>query len=82
MACLIAFLSAAGTDVVLAKWVTAVAAREALKASILSMIMAMLLLSGVNEALHDSLAAVFWVLGYGAGSFIAVRWQGAKAKTT
>jgi hypothetical protein len=60
---------------VCAKWVEAVATKKAARAGILSMVWAVSLLAGIGEALHYGMPAVTWVLGYGAGSYLAVKWK-------
>lgn len=73
-ACL-TFISGAIVEGVCAKWVQAVAERKAAQAAILSMVWAVALLTGISEALHRGVPAITWVIGYGAGSFVAVKWQ-------
>jgi len=73
-ACL-TFASGAAVEGVCAKWVQAVAERKAIRAAMLSMAWAVALLSGIGEALHYGAPAVTWVLGYGFGSYVAVKWQ-------
>lgn len=68
------FVSGAVVEGICAKWVKAVADGKAVKAAIFSMLWAAALLSGIGEALHYGWPAVTWVLGYGVGSYIAVKW--------
>lgn len=74
-ACALAFFSSAVVDLLMAKWVVAVAAKHAYQASLLSMSVAVCILIGINATLAKKRAAPFWVLGYGLGSFLAVRFS-------
>ena len=40
-----------------------------------SMVVAAASLAGIDESVHDLFLAPFFVLGYGAGSFAAVKWK-------
>lgn len=71
--CLVTFASGAIVEGVCAKWVQAVAAKRAKKAAVMSMVWAVALLAGIGEALHYGWPGVTWVLGYGLGSYLAVR---------
>ncbi len=71
-----AFLSGFVTEGVCTLWVSSVASVRALRSGILSACWAGLMLVGLGEAFSGTLPAVSWVLGYGAGSYAAVRWFG------
>lgn len=76
MSCLIAFVSSMVVDLVVTKWVQAVAANRAFKAGLFSMVSATFLLIGINQIIQDKLVVdAFWVLGYGAGSYLAVKFK-------
>lgn len=74
-AALEAFVSAALVDLLLARWTLAVAARQRLRAAGLSMLCATSTLAGLDLALGEGSYVVraCWVLGYGAGSWLAVQ---------
>lgn len=71
--CLMTFVSGAAVEAVCTKWVAAVAKGQALMAGILSMVWAVSLLLGIGEALQHGLPALTWILGYGVGSYFAVK---------
>lgn len=75
VACLATFGSGAVVEGVCAKWVQAVASKQAVKSGLMSMVWAVALLTGIGEALHYGWPAATWVLGYGVGSFLAVRFS-------
>lgn len=75
--CLVAFASSAVVDLFMARWVVSVAANDALGAAVLSMGMATCLLTGITEVLgHGLIVEASWVLGYGVGSYAAVKLGG------
>ena len=71
--CALTFLSGTAVEWICAKWVAAVAEKKAWRSGVLSMLWAVSLLVGIGEALHKGWPAVTWVIGYGFGSFIAVK---------
>lgn len=72
--CFIAFVSGALAEGVCTKWVQAVAEHKAGASGLLSAVWAGLILLGIEESLHHGFAAGFgWVVGYGVGSFVAVK---------
>ena len=71
--CLITFASGTIVEGICALWVKAVADKKALKSGIMSIIWATALRIGIGEALHGFWPAATWVLGYGVGSYIAVK---------
>lgn len=73
--CLLTFASGAIVEGVCAKWVQAVADKRAVKAGVMSMVWAVALLAGIGEALQYGWPGATWVLGYGVGSYLAVRFQ-------
>lgn len=74
-ACLLTFTSGAVVEGVCAKWVQAVGDKRAARAAVMSMIWAVALWAGLGEALHRGWPTITWVLGYGAGSYSAVKTQ-------
>ena len=71
---LLIFLAGAFVEGLCAMWVTAVSTKRALRSALMSMAFAAMMLAGIGQALHSWPAAAAWVLGYGAGSYAAVRW--------
>lgn len=69
-----AFLAGLLAEGVATKWVQAVAAKRAVTSGIFSTLWAGLVLLGIGESLRHGLASVFWIAGYGLGSYIVVRW--------
>lgn len=76
--CLLTFVSGAAVEAVCALWVKAVAEHRALRSGLLSMVWAVALLAGIGEAIKHGWPAVTWVLGYGVGSWAAVKMGGTK----
>lgn len=72
--CLLTFVAAATIEGVCAKWVEAVAHRRAGLSAALSMVFATAMLLGIDSALGYGPPAVTWVLGYGFGSYVVVRY--------
>lgn len=73
--CLIAFAAGSATEWICARWVLAIAQRQAERSGVLSMAWATAMLAGFSEALPGRLPAVCWVVGYGFGSYLAVRFR-------
>lgn len=71
---LLAFASGLLAEGVCTKWVQAVAMQKPISAGILSTAWAGLILLGIGESLHRGGAAISWVLGYGLGSYLVVKW--------
>lgn len=71
--CVAAFFIGAATEGICTLWVASVARRQALRSGFLSSVWAMSLLMGLSEALPGRWPAIFWVLGYGWGSYAVVR---------
>jgi hypothetical protein len=71
--CLVTFLSGATVEGICAKWVKSVADKKAFKSGVLSCIWAIALLTGMEHALQLGWPAVTWVIGYGVGSYVAVK---------
>jgi len=72
--CLLAFGSGALAEGVCTKWVQAVASQKPISAGLLSAAWAGLILLGLGESLHHGSAAISWVVGYGFGSYLVVKW--------
>ena len=72
--CLIAFVSGVLAEATCTKWVQAVASKKPTTAGVFSTIWAALILVGIGESLHHGYAAFSWVVGYGIGSYLVVRY--------
>lgn len=71
---IIAFLSGLFAEGICTKWVQAVSSKKAVQSGVLSTVWASLILIGLGESLHHGFAACAWVLGYGLGSFLVVKY--------
>ncbi len=72
VSCAVTFLAAAVTDALLLWWFTLSARGQRGRAAVLSMVLAMTALMGFGEALSGFWPGVTYVLGYGAGTWIAI----------
>lgn len=73
MGIILAFISGFLVEGICTLWVSAVAKKQAAKAGLLSCFWAAALLVGLEQALPGGVSALSWVLGYGLGSYIAVK---------
>lgn len=75
---LVTFLSGAIFEAGCVAWVHYSEKNEAAKAAIVSMLNALVTLVGVGESLRDLRMAPAYVLGYGAGTYVMIRWKMAR----
>lgn len=47
-----------------------------MRTALFAMIMAVAQIAGIGESIRDPVASAFFVLGYGAGTYAAVRYKG------
>ncbi len=67
------FMSGALYECVCVFWVHYSERNEAAKTSLFSMLAAFFTVFGIEESVKDNLAALMFILGYGAGTFVAVK---------
>lgn len=72
---LLAFFAGFGSEALATLWVSAVERKRPAVAGIYASAWALLALLGLERALHETLAAALWVIGYGAGAFVVVWWD-------
>ncbi len=75
---LLAFVAGFGSEALATLWVSAVERKHAAVAGIYAAAWAALALLGLERALHETFAAIAWVIGYGAGAFTVVWWTKRK----
>lgn len=80
--CIKTFFLGALVDYMAARWVVAVAKGSAMSSALISMVCTVSILMGFGEALHYGWPAVTWVLGYGFGSYAAVKWTKKQPTTS
>jgi len=73
--CLIALASGAAYEAACVGWVHNSERGRAFVTALFSMVVALCEVVGVGESIHDLRAAPFFVLGYGLGTFGAVKWK-------
>ena len=73
--CLIAFFGGAFYEAIAVAWVHYAERKRALAAALCSSAVAVALVAGVGESLRSFPAACAFVLGYGCGTFAAVRFK-------
>lgn len=72
------FFAAALCDACLTAWTLFAAIRDAAACAVLSMLVAACSVLGIGESLKDSRYALFYVVGFGVGSYVTVRLWGAQ----
>lgn len=77
---LVTFASGAAYEYGCVFWVHCAEAGKPAKAAVWSMLLATVTLVGVGESLRDLRYAPLYVLGYGAGTFAAVRQRVTRAR--
>lgn len=83
-AALLAFTASTLVDLLMARWVTAVAEKRTLLAGLLSMGSACCVFAGIDQAFGHRHPVVVgaWILGYGVGTVLAIKLPGRKKKST
>ncbi len=79
--CLIAFLGGAFYEACCVGWVHYSERNEPAMTSLFSMACATAQVGGIVESVHNPIAAVFYVLGWGAGTYAAVDWKVRRARS-
>lgn len=75
IAAALTFLSGAGYELGCVLWTHHSERGEDVKTALWSMMLAACQVFGIGESVHDMHLAPLFILGYGAGTFIGVRWK-------
>lgn len=73
LSCIIAFFGGAVFEAACVGWVHYAALNKAGMTSLFAMLCAAAQVAGIGESVHTLVAAPFFVLGYGAGTYGAVK---------